>query len=270
MYSALLTKITHNSNKSHRSWTIRHTKLAGTCYIRSLGYPRLTAAHAQFLACGKLEKLSVKTRLEEKAAEEAIRQSWQAYSSKFHSPLFQRSLELENRCTIEAQRSRGDKKASNFVVDSVLRLIAAVTMNHNAIIVSHCFALPICQCRKLFSRVFWKTITQLLTARSKACTCFERFYQWNFFRFLKKGIHRKWLLRICCIVLFFLPYPSKLWNDTLRKLKNNWTTGIHDRFTRFFPFDNNSSSVRGGRIFLGVDSRRDSQPFCGRFAELID
>lgn len=123
MYSALLTKITHNSNKSHRSWTIRHTKLAGTCYIRSLGYPRLTAAHAQFLACGKLEKLSVKTRLEEKAAEEAIRQSWQAYSSKFHSPLFQRSLELENRCTIEAQRSRGDKKASNFVVDSVSRWI---------------------------------------------------------------------------------------------------------------------------------------------------
>lgn len=84
-----------------------------------------------------------------------------------------------------------------------------------------------------------------------------------FFVFLRKEYK-------CCIVLFFLPYPSKLWNDTLRKLKNNWTTGIHDRFTRFFPFDNNSSSVRGGRIFLGVDSRRDSQPFCGRFAELID
>lgn len=257
MYSALLTKITHNSNKSHRSWTIRHTKLAGTCYIRSLGYPRLTAAHAQFLACGKLEKLSVKTRLEEKAAEEAIRQSWQAYSSKFHSPLFQRSLELENRYTIEAQRSRGDKKASNFVVDSVSRWI---TTQLSFRIVSHS---PFANVENYSHAFFEKLLRNYWRLDRRLVRVSKNFTNEIFFVFLRKEYK-------CCIVLFFLPYPSKLWNDTLRKLKNNWTTGIHHRFTRFFPFDNNSSSVRGGRISLGVDSRRDSQPFCGRFAELID
>lgn len=257
MYSALLTKITHNSNKSHRSWTIRHTKLAGTCYIRSLGYPRLTAAHAQFLACGKLEKLSLKARFEEKAAEEAIRQSWQAYSSKFHSPLFQRSLELENRCTIEAQRSRGDKKASNFVVDSVSRWI---TTQLSFRIVSHS---PFANVENYSHAFFEKLLRNYWRLDRRLVRVSKDFTNEIFFVFLRKEYK-------CCIVLFFLPYPSKLWNDTLRKLKNNWTTGIHDRFTRFFPFDNNSSSVRGGRIFLGVDSRRDSQPFCGRFAELID